>query len=191
MCIGFWISINTKYWHFCSQWFRLHQVRPKVQIKCRTLGRGVGMHENPPSTIGAQSLGPGPAVAWQAASLLGSRTMCFHPVVWGLHCVPARACLGVGILRVMRLHGGSSAAPKWEPLLPCSTQSWALTPFVWLLRHVGNLFKRALWSSGVTAAPVCRADSVAQLFLEMISLGFLLLTLSKCLIAWNLIQENS
>lgn len=56
------------------------------------------MHENPPSTIGAQSPGPGPAVAWQAASLLGSRTMCFHPVAWGLHCVPARACLGTGIL---------------------------------------------------------------------------------------------
>lgn len=31
---------------------------------------------------------------------------------------------------------------------------------------------------------------MALLFLEMISLGFLLLTLSKCLIAWNLIPEN-
>lgn len=42
------LSTQNTVWHFCSQWFYLHQVRPKVQIKCRTPGWGVGMHENPP-----------------------------------------------------------------------------------------------------------------------------------------------
>lgn len=115
MCIGFWISINTKYWHFCSQWFRLHQVRPKVQIKCRTLGRGVGMHENPPSTIGAQSLGPGPAIAWQAASLLGFRTMCFlprgvGPALRASQSLPWRGhpCGWCGFIEDHRLHPNES-----------------------------------------------------------------------------------
>lgn len=56
------LSTQNTVWHFCSQWFYLHQVRPRVQIKCRTAGWGVDMHENPSSTMRAQSLGPRPAV---------------------------------------------------------------------------------------------------------------------------------
>lgn len=135
------------------------------------------MHENPPSTMEAQSLGTGPAVAWQAAGLPGSRTMCPHSVAWGLRCLPARACLGTGIL--------AGDAASWR--IMCLTQMKALCSFLqprvrlyfsgfsgmWETSSVGLCeISLCLLSSGVTVTPVYTAHFVALLFLEMISLGF-------------------
>lgn len=81
------------------------------------------MHENAPSTMGAQSLRPSPAVAWQAAGLLGSRTMCSLLLAW-VPAVPAsrswpwhgHPCRGRDFMEDHVPH------PSESPLLLCPTQ---------------------------------------------------------------------
>lgn len=147
--------------------------------------------ERPPSTMGAQSLGPGWAVFWQAVGLLGSRTMCPRPMARGLPCVPTRACLGTGILagdaaswRIMRPLKRKPVAPPFCPELGTASISLAHgDPF---RRALGNQpMPLVLWSHSYTAD---KADSVVMFFLEMNSFGFLFTDLiqgSHCLKSYS------
>lgn len=152
-----------------------------MQIKCRTPGWGVATHENPPSTMEAQSLGPSPAVAWQAVCLLGPRTMRSHPLA-RVPALPASRSLPWHS-HARRLSGERMPHPNESPplLRPAHcTNSISLASLA-CGKPVQEDSVKWVYAFGPLESQLCQYTeqiSVALFFLAMISLRFLLAELT-------------